>query len=336
MSLHDVTPRAEPGAAPDPDRGSARAGGRERAQQLLQPATRALRRIPRPWRLPLATFVVCQAIFLFWWAAFYPALMSYDSVAYVIQVTVGPWVDNYSILYNALVWLTLHLTGGLAALALMQTVVMSASFAYTVVAFRRLGIPGRWTAIAAVILTALPPTGTFVIFIWKDVGFVICLYLLVPTVAHLVSLRDLPDWRHDRRVNRLLVALGLELLGILLFRLNGFLIVAIAVLVLLIVLPGIRIRLIAVTAGRRVRRRVPDVPRVSGGGRAEAARLGCLRHPVLRCRGCLRRTASQFHARPTCGSWPVRLRWPRGRKRRTATTRTGRPSSWTRARDPSR
>lgn len=252
MSLHDVTPRAEPGAVPDPDSGPARAGCRERARQLLQPATRALGRVPRPWRLPLATFLACQAIFLFWWAAFYPALMSYDSVAYVVQVTVGPWVDNYSILYDALVWLTLHLTGGLAALALMQTVAMSACFAYTVIAFRRLGIPGRWTAIAAVILTALPPTGTFVIFIWKDVGFVICLYLVLPTVAHLVSLRDSPDWRHDRRVTRLIVALGLELLGILLFRLDGFLVVGIAVLVLLIVLPGIRVRLVAVTAAAAI------------------------------------------------------------------------------------
>ena len=243
--MHDITPRVEPGAAPGP----ARAGGRERIRQLLQPASRLLSRVPRPWRLPLATFLACQAIFLFWWAAFYPALMSFDSAAYVLQVTAGPWVDNYSVLYDALVWLTLHVTGGLAALALAQTVAMSASFGYTVFAFRRLGIPGRWTAIAAVIATALPPTGTFVIFIWKDVPYVICMYLVVPTVAHLLSLRDAPDWRRDRRVNRLIAALGLEFLGVMLFRLDGFLAVGVAVVVLLIVVPGIRRRLMAATAG---------------------------------------------------------------------------------------
>jgi len=201
--------------------------------------------VPERWRLPLATFLACQAIFLFWWAAFFPALMSYDSAAYVLQVTAGPWANNYSVLYDVLVWLSLHVTGGLAALALAQTVAMSASFGYTVVAFRRIGVPGRWTAVAAVIAAALPPTGTFVIFVWKDVGFVICLYLVVPTVAHLVSLRESLDWRRDRRVNRLIAALGLELLGVMLFRLNGFLIVAIAAVVLLIVLPGIRLRLTA-------------------------------------------------------------------------------------------
>ena len=246
--MHDITPRVEPGAAPDPGPGWAQASGRERIHQLLQPASRLLSRVPGPWRLPFVTFLACQAIFLFWWAAFYPALMSFDSAAYVLQVTAGPWVDNYSVLYDALVWLTLHVTGGLAALALAQTVVMSGAFGYTVYAFRRLGIRGRWTAIAAVVAAALPPTGTFVIFIWKDVGFVICIYLVVPTVAHLLSLRDAPGWRHDRRVNWLIAALGAELLGVMLFRLDGFLVVGVAVAVLLIVVPGIRLRLIAATA----------------------------------------------------------------------------------------
>lgn len=249
-------PSGEPEAALGPGPAQpARAAGGDRVQRLLRPADRLLQpvsrllgRVPRRWRLPLATSLVCEAILLFWWAAFYPALMSYDSAAYVIQVTAGPWVNNYSVLYDAFVWLTLHLTGGLAALALVQTVAMSAALGYTVIAFRRIGVPGRLTAVAAVIAMALPPTGTFVIFIWKDVGFVICLYLVVPTVAHLVSLRESPDWRRDRRINRLIAALGLELLGVMLFRLNGFLIVAIAAVLLLIVLPGIRLRLTAAVA----------------------------------------------------------------------------------------
>lgn len=248
MPVHDVTPSVEPEAAPAQDPGSApraRAAGGNGIQRLIQPAGRLLGRVPVRWRLPLATFLACQAIFLFWWAAFFPALMSYDSAAYVLQVTVGPWANNYSVLYDVFVWLSLHVTGGLAALALAQTVAMSASFGYTVVAFERIGIPGRWTAAAAVIAAALPPTGTFFIFIWKDVPFVICLYLVVPTVAHLVSLREHPDWRHDRRVGRLIAALSLELLGVMLFRLNGFLIVGVAAVVLLIVLPGIRLRLTA-------------------------------------------------------------------------------------------
>ena len=205
-------------------------------------------RIPSRWRLPLATYLACQVIFLFWWAAFYPALMSYDSVTYVLHVTTGPWVASHSVLYDSMVWLSLHTTGDLAALALAQTVAMSVALAYTVAAFRRLGVPGRWTAVAAVIAAALPSTGTFIVYIWKDVPFSICAYLTVPTLAHLVSLRGSPEWRRDRRVRLLIVALGLELLGVCLFRLNGFLIVLIAACALVCLLPGIRVRLSAAAA----------------------------------------------------------------------------------------
>ncbi len=207
-----------------------------------------MERVPRRWRLPLAVYAVCQAVFLFWWAAFYPGLMSYDSVIYVLHVTTGPWVDNHSVLYDSLVWLSLHVTGGLGALTLAQTVSMSAALAYTVAAFRRLGVPGRWTAVAAVVVAALPPTGTFIVFVWKDVPFSICVYLVVPTLAHLLSLRQAAGQRTGQRVNLLVAALGLELLGICLFRPNGFVVVVIAAVVLLVLLPGLRARLAAAVA----------------------------------------------------------------------------------------
>src|SRR5260370_11080919 len=201
------------------------------------------RRIPPRWRLPLATYLACQVIFLFWWAAFYPGLMSYDSVTYIQHVTTGPGVSDHSVLYDSMVWLSLHVTGDVAALTLAQTVAISAALAYTVAAFRRLGVPGRWTAVAAVIASALPSAGTFIIFVWKDVAFVICAYLTVPTLAHLVSLRGSPGWQRDRRVLWLIVALGLELLGLCLFRLNGSLFAVIAAFVMVCLLPGVRVRL---------------------------------------------------------------------------------------------
>ena len=199
-------------------------------------------------RLPLLTYAACQLIFLFWWAGFYPGLMNRDSITYVQHVTTGPWVNNHSVLYDALVWLSLRATGDLGALTLAQTVAMSAALAYTVVAFRRLGVPGRWTAVAAVVVAALPPLGSFMIFIWKDVPFSICAYLVVPTVAHLLSLRAGPDWRKDRRVRWLITALGLELLGMCLFRNNGFAPVLVAAVLLVVLLPGMRARLAATAA----------------------------------------------------------------------------------------
>jgi hypothetical protein len=262
MSIHDAGRPAEPGAGagPQPSAGAATEvsgapagpGGRTgiagpaSQPRAAQPPGRAgglARRVPPRWRLPLATYLVCQAIFLAWWAAFYPGLMTYDSAIYVLHVTVGPWVANHSVLYDAMVWLSLHASGGLAGLTLAQTAAMSAALGYTVAAFRCLGVPARWTAIAAVIVAALPPTGMIMVFVWKDVPYAICGFLIVPTLAHLLSLRGRPDWRRDRRLTALIAALGLEMLGLSLFRDNGFTIVAIAAILMVCLLPGVRVRL---------------------------------------------------------------------------------------------
>ena len=207
-----------------------------------------LRRVPPSRRLPLATFLACQAIFLAWWVALYPGLLSYDSISFILHVTTGPWVNDHSVLYDSLVWLSLHATGGLAALTLAQTIAASIALAYTASAFRSLGVPGRWTATAAVVVAALPPTGGFILLVWKDVPFTICTVLLVPSLARLVSLQDQPGWHRDRLTHKTVAAVGLEFLGIMLFRLNGFLVVLIAVAIMIAVLPLIRLRLAAVAA----------------------------------------------------------------------------------------
>lgn len=213
-----------------------------RFPQLRRIIAPALAHVPPRWRLPLATYLACQVVLLFWWIAFYPGLLTYDSVTYVLHVTVGPWVDNHSVLYEALVWLSLRITGGLAALSLGQTAAMSGALAYSVGAFRRIGVPGRWTAVTAVIVAALPPIASFTIYIWKDVPFVICSYLVLPTLVHLVSLGRTPALAgHGRQVNRLVAALGLELLGVCMFRLNGFLVAMVAAALIIVLVPGIRV-----------------------------------------------------------------------------------------------
>src|SRR5216684_4412939 len=213
MRINETASPVESGAAPTGPPGSARPAGRGSVRQVWRRPAALLAKVPSPWRLPLATYLAGQVIFLFWWAAFYPGLMNADSINFVLHVTTGPWINNASVLYDTLVLVSLRTTGDLAALTLAQTVAMSAALAYTVYALRRLGVPGRWTAIAAVIVAALPPHGSFITFIWKDVPFTICAYLLVPTLAHLVSLRSRPGMPRDRRTNLLVAVLGLELLG---------------------------------------------------------------------------------------------------------------------------
>ncbi len=72
-----------------------------------------LTRVRPSWRLRLATYLACQVIFLFWWAAFYPGLMNADSINFVLRATTGPRVNNASVLYDSLVWVSLRTTGDL-------------------------------------------------------------------------------------------------------------------------------------------------------------------------------------------------------------------------------
>src|ERR1039457_1115322 len=173
MRINETAPPVQSGAAPAVPPGSGRPAGRSGVRHVPPRVGGLLAKVPPPWRLPLATYLVCQLILLFWWAAFYPGLMNADSINFVLHVTTGPWINNASVLYDFLVLVSLKLTGDLGLLtpaptvagargwlARAQAVAGAAALAYTVCASRRLGGPGRWTASAAAIVVALPPEGS--------------------------------------------------------------------------------------------------------------------------------------------------------------------------------
>jgi hypothetical protein len=212
-------------------------------------------RIPESRRLPLGVYAAAQLILFAWWLAFVPGLTSYDSVAYVWQATTGNWMTNHSVLYTALVWLSLRAGGSLAPLSLAQTVALAAGLAYAVAGLRGLGVPGRALAAAAIAVPLLPPIGSFTVFIWKDVPFVIVQVFLLGTLARLVAVRRTPGprrWYADRRLVGLFAALLVEYTLMGLFRQNGFLIVLVAAAVTAAFLAGIRTILLAIGAAATV------------------------------------------------------------------------------------
>jgi len=196
-------------------------------------------RLPPALRLSLAVFLSCQACYLLWWAAFYPGLMSVDSVVYTWQVTTDHWRSDHSVLYNSLVWLTLNTTGDFSALTLLQTIAISAVLAYACASLRTLGVRGRWSASAAVACAAAPPLGSFTVFVWKDVPFTICAVLVFAVSVQLLVRRSHGAWNGRLRRSELLL-LCTGFLGVDLFRNNGFPVSVIASLALLLALPGAR------------------------------------------------------------------------------------------------
>jgi hypothetical protein len=189
-------------------------------------------------RLALITYGVCQFVLFGWWIAFYPGTLSYDSVMYTWQVSTSNWTTQHSVLYNALVWLSLQTTGQLALLTLAQTVAMAAGLAYAVTGLARLGVRGRWLALAAVAAVCVPAVGTFTVYVSKDVAFVLCQVFLLGTLARFVVHRQSPS-------RGLWLALGGELVLMGLFRQNGFLVIAITVGLLAVILTGLWWRVLA-------------------------------------------------------------------------------------------
>ena len=96
----------------------------------------------------LATYAIAQGVLFFWWLGFYPGITSPDTVTYVVQVTTSAWKSNHSVLYDALVWLSLQASGGLGLLTLVQTIVAAAALAYAVTGLRLLRAPA-WMLVAA-------------------------------------------------------------------------------------------------------------------------------------------------------------------------------------------
>ncbi|MDQ1740159.1 MAG: hypothetical protein QOE53_1811 [Pseudonocardiales bacterium] len=204
-------------------------------------------RIKPGWVIPGIVFGWAQLVLLGWWAGQWPGLLSPDSVRYVIHVTTGPWNADHSVLYDSAVLASITLTRNIALLTLLQTTAAAAAIAYTVASLRAVGVRGRWAAIPGCVLPLLPSFGAFVTTVWKDVPFALCELLLTATVLRLFARRH-PTEAYRRVPRRLLVALGFELLGLVLFRNDGFLLVLVIAVVLAVAFRGVRVAVLGIAA----------------------------------------------------------------------------------------
>ncbi|MEV4110816.1 hypothetical protein [Nonomuraea sp. NPDC049695] len=189
----------------------------------------------RRW-VALATFVVVQAVLGCWWAAFYPGLFSRDSVLYLSHTVVGPWVSDHSVLYDALVWLSFTKTGDLGAVTFAQTTAMAAALTYLAQSLKALGAPRLPTTLVAMLMPLAPPVGAFSVTLWKDVPFTICAIAIAGVCARIAATRAVTV--------PALAGLGVLFTLLGLFRANGFLVVGVAVVALLVIVRTMRVRLL--------------------------------------------------------------------------------------------
>jgi hypothetical protein len=204
-------------------------------------------------RFGLALFLGLQVVLLVWWIAFYPGLVSYDSVKYSWEVLTSNWSTDHSVLYDALVWLSYQVSGGVTLLTALQTTAYAAVLAFTADALVRLGVRRAWAAVAAGACVVLPSLGSFPVYVWKDVAFAAAeIWVLGLTLRLVASRRELGEsWARTRRVRMQMAWLAFAFLLVALFRNNGFIVVVINGLVLVALFSGAR-RLTAAATGAAV------------------------------------------------------------------------------------
>ncbi|MFD7736519.1 hypothetical protein ACFV6F_39850 [Kitasatospora phosalacinea] len=192
-----------------------------------QERARRHRRAKSRLRLPFAVAAACWAVLLLWWAAVYPAYT-------------GSVPDGSAPLYAAAVR-AVH--AGPATL--LQTAAAAFALGYLVAALARFGVRGRHSGPVALALAALPPTATLVVSATPGAVATVAALLLTGVGLRLLVRRVEGGLQLGGPAQRLdLAVLFSAVCALALTGTRGAGTALVAVAVLLLALPGARVRLV--------------------------------------------------------------------------------------------
>jgi len=182
--------------------------------------------ILRPFRYALP----CITIWTLYLLAFWPGLMSPDSIAQWDQVVKTSFSNNYPAFHTLTNWLITRIWLSPAAIAAAQIIVLAAIFSLTMVELELWDISLRVRACITGAFCLSPVNGMMVITLWKDIAFT-CAMLGLFTVV-LRSIRSQGRWLQSAQG---MVALWSALVSVSLFRHNGVPVVGLFLVIMLIV-----------------------------------------------------------------------------------------------------
>ncbi len=111
------------------------------------------------------------AVWLTYWLALFPGLISLDSVNQWGQIVTGRYDDWHPVFHTWVLWLLSRPGHSLGTVSLVQVVLTAVLLGHALSAARQLGVPGWliWTAVAWFVLPPVFGVGT--IAVWKDNAF---------------------------------------------------------------------------------------------------------------------------------------------------------------------
>lgn len=161
--------------------------------------------------------------------AFFPGMMSADSMVQWGQVLTGRFVDHHPAFHTFLIWLLTRIYLSPAVIAIAQIISLAFVAGLWFAFFERLGIR-RWIIwLLTIIFALIPVNGTMVNTLWKDIPYSIAVLGLTLIIARVVVTKG--AWIDSLSAR---ITLGITTALVLLLRHDG-LTVGIGILFLLIV-----------------------------------------------------------------------------------------------------
>ena len=164
--------------------------------------------------------------------AFFPGMMSADSMDQWGQMLTGQYVNHHPVFHTLLIWLLTRIYLSPVVVAIAQIIAMALVAGAWLGFFETLGI-NRWIIwITAFVFAIIPVNGTMVNTLWKDIPYGIAVMGLTLILARVVFSRG--EWMAARGAK---ISLGITLVFVALLRHDGLVLAIGAVIFVLIMYP---------------------------------------------------------------------------------------------------
>jgi hypothetical protein len=149
--------------------------------------------------------------------AFFPGMMSADSMVQWEQILTGHFNDHHPIIHTLLIWLLTRITLSPAVIAVTQIIALSLVAGAWLAFFERVGIKKWIIWIVALLFAVSPVNGTMINTLWKDIPYSIAVMGLTLILALAVFSNG--GWIHRYQKAAIF---GIVLALVLLLRHDGF------------------------------------------------------------------------------------------------------------------
>lgn len=158
---------------------------------------------------------------------FWPGFMSVDSISSWQQIVTGKFVHGNPVPHTLTMWLITRFWFSPAAVAVVQILVLGGVLGWGISALHQQGAPVWLTWLTSIGLALSPANGALSITLWKDILFSAAVVTLTIQIFKIVTTQG--EWLDGKAA---WLYLGASLLFISSYRLNGFLIASLCIVII--------------------------------------------------------------------------------------------------------